>query len=297
MAEKTKNYKLTEEIKQFIINKKKADPRLSCRGLVTVVYEQFHITLSKSLINNVIKEKGLSSPVGRRRVREAPVPKKLPETEKKLSEVEIIREKAEFLENCGFYFLKAADLKLGFTSQLSEILSGYIHGLSKQSHRGIIETLIYTPHFKDKRSLSIFTGAEVPEETLTQYSRQALLIPFPQLRESVKKLGIDCNSNEINKLWKESLLRLNSYIVHFFPPEYQFFDFSALKERFYCLPGKLERKEGLLVIQLFYPISFQWLNDVIWQEGFSSAANKVNDAKIITPENEQIWISPQVEFR
>lgn len=285
-----KNYKLSEEIRQFIIDQKKADSKLSCRGLTSLINERFHVNLSKSLINNVIKQSNLSSPVGRKRVRAAIAPKKLPE-------VQVITQKAEFLENSGFFFLKAADLKLGFTSRLSEILSGYIPGVSRQSQQGIIEALIYGPYFKDKKNLSIFIGAEVPDETLAQYAEQVLLIPFPQLKESVNNLGIDCKANEINSLWKESLLRLNSYIVHFFPPEYQFLGFTEMKDRFYCLPGKLERKEGLLIIQLFYPIGFYWVNDIIWQEGFPSAVNKVNDAKIITPENEQIWISPQVAFR
>ncbi len=284
-----KNYKLNEEISEFIIQQKKVNPKLSCRNLTGLIKERFHLNISKSLINNVMKSSNLSSPVGRRRVRE-------PVVLKKPSEINITRQETEFMENGGFFFLKAADLKLGLTVHLADILSGYFPGLSKESNQGIIEALIYSPFFKDKKSLWLLTGSEVPEESLIQYPQQLILISFPQIKEGVAKLGINHNISEINDLWRQSLLRLNSCIVHFFPPEYQFLDFEAMQERFYCLPAKLERKGGLLIVQFFYPNGFFWTNDIVWQEGFSSAANKVNEVKIVTPDNEQIWISPQVQF-
>ena len=46
-----KHYKLTEEIKQFIIAQKKANLKLSCRTLTSLIQERFQVTLSKSLIN------------------------------------------------------------------------------------------------------------------------------------------------------------------------------------------------------------------------------------------------------
>ena len=55
--------KLNEEIKQFIIQQKKANPELSCRGMISLIKERFQVNLSKSLINNVIKEQNLSGPV------------------------------------------------------------------------------------------------------------------------------------------------------------------------------------------------------------------------------------------
>jgi len=284
-----KYYKLNEEIKQFIIEGKRANPKLSCRSLTSLIKERFQVSLSKSLINNVIKQSNLSSPVGRGRIKEAV-------TLKKPAEAQIIKQKVEFMENGGFFFLKAADFKLGLTTHLAEILSGYFPGLTKESHQAITEALIYFPLFKNKKSLWLLVGKEIPEESLTQYSQKLIQVPFLQLKESVVRLGINHKFNEINELYQKCLLRLNAYIVHFFPPEYQFLDFLAMQERFYCLPAKLERKGGLLIIQLFYPNGFFWLNDIIWQEGFSFAANRVNEAKIITPDNAQIWLSPQVQF-
>ncbi len=254
-----------------------------------MVKEHFQISLSKSLINNVIKQSGLSNPVGRRRIKETIILKKSTETQ-------ITRQEPEFMENGGLFFLKAADIKLGLISHLAEILSGYFPGLTKENHQATIESLIYSPLFKNKKSLWLLIGREVPEESLTQYSQQLIQVPFSELKELVAKLGINHNFNEINVLWEKCLLRLNSYILHFFPPEYQFLDFLAMQERFYSLPARLERKGGLLIIQLFYPSGFFWLNDIIWQEGFSCAANRVNESKIFTADGEQIWLSPQVQF-
>jgi len=300
-----KNYKLNEEIKQFIIQQKKANPALSCRGLTSLIKEKFQVELSKSLINNVLKESSLSSPVGRKSAKQ---PIKEPEKEpikepikesiiaQKPAEAQISRQEVEFMENGGFFFLKAADLRLGLISNLTEIFSAYFPGSSKQEHQASIEALIYNPFFKDKKSLWLLIGKEVAQVSLTQYSQHLNNIPLLGLKESMAKLGIEHNSSEVNELWSKCLLRLNSYIVHSFPPEYQFLDFPDMRERFYCLPGKVERKPGLLIIQLFYPTRFYWLNDIIWQEGFSYAANKVNEAKFFTPDNEQIWISPQAQF-
>ncbi|MDP2940610.1 MAG: hypothetical protein Q8O13_11175 [Candidatus Omnitrophota bacterium] len=59
-------YKLTDKVKDFIISQKKANPNLSCRGLANIVKKRFQITLSKSSINDIIKQAGLSSSVGMR---------------------------------------------------------------------------------------------------------------------------------------------------------------------------------------------------------------------------------------
>jgi hypothetical protein len=59
-------YKLKSEIKDFILEEKKKNPILGCRGLSGLVESKFAIKLSKSSINALIKEAGLSMPVGRR---------------------------------------------------------------------------------------------------------------------------------------------------------------------------------------------------------------------------------------
>lgn len=68
-------YKLKDEIKQFIIEKKKANPKLSCRSITPLIKETFSINLSKSTINAIIKENSLSNKVGRPRIRPKLLPK------------------------------------------------------------------------------------------------------------------------------------------------------------------------------------------------------------------------------
>jgi hypothetical protein len=63
-------YKLKPEVKDFILKQKKIHPQLSCRSLAKLVREKFKTSLSKSSINFVLKEAGLSMPVGRRRKKE-----------------------------------------------------------------------------------------------------------------------------------------------------------------------------------------------------------------------------------
>ena len=60
-------YKLKPEIKAYILEIKQAKPILSCRSLVALTEEKFKTRISKSSINSIIKEAGLSLPVGRRR--------------------------------------------------------------------------------------------------------------------------------------------------------------------------------------------------------------------------------------
>ena len=86
--------------------------------------------------------------------------------------------------------------------------------------------------FKEKMSLWLLIGREVLDKSITQYLERLNQVPFIELKELAKRADISCNFNYINDLWSESLMQLNAYIVHFFPPEYQLLDFSAMQERF-----------------------------------------------------------------
>ena len=106
-----KAYKLNKAIVQFIIDQKKTNSVISCRGLVSLIEQDFSIKLSKSLINNVIKQNNLSNPIGRKRAKE-PVILAQP------IEHQIIRGENELIKDGGCIFLKAADLKLSLSSRL-----------------------------------------------------------------------------------------------------------------------------------------------------------------------------------
>ncbi len=60
-------YKITPEIIEFILEEKRKNPALSCRGLSDAVRKRFSLLLSKSSVNAIMHKSGLSSPVGRKR--------------------------------------------------------------------------------------------------------------------------------------------------------------------------------------------------------------------------------------
>ena len=71
-------HKLKTEVKEFIVEKKRLEPGLSCRTITSLVFDKYKIKLSKSSANSLFKEAGLSMPVGRRprlKLKEAPLEK------------------------------------------------------------------------------------------------------------------------------------------------------------------------------------------------------------------------------
>jgi hypothetical protein len=303
------NYKLTDEIKEFIINNKKSNSMLSCRKLSPLIEENFKIKLSKSLINNVLKEANLSSSVGRKRLRRS--------SEESLDVVEVkeVRNE-EALENTetamnvicngGAFFLKIADIKLSLTSVLSETISTLFHNIAGDKIEKMNEILIYMKLLKipideqwnyKKMGIWWLQNEWISEDDLKQYYQALHQMPITEANKILNKLGITHNINKINDLYKQCLLKLHSYSqMNFFPPEYQFLDVFAMKERFYSLPAKIEKSDSLLKVQLFYPKGFFWINDPIWQEGFSFAVKKVNESKAFTKNGEHIWINPAINL-
>ena len=59
-------YKLTDDVKAFILDQKKWSPDLSCRELVELVVKQFDRVVSKSSVHEVLKEANIVSPRGRK---------------------------------------------------------------------------------------------------------------------------------------------------------------------------------------------------------------------------------------
>lgn len=75
-------YKIKPEVINFILEEKKANPIISCRGITSLVEQKFQLKVSKSSINSIIKKEGLSLSVGRRqrkRRRKTAISSQLPE--------------------------------------------------------------------------------------------------------------------------------------------------------------------------------------------------------------------------
>ena len=58
-------YKLSPEIKDFILAQAKEHPELGCRKMIGRIEREFKIKVSKSSINALIKQAGLSKAAGR----------------------------------------------------------------------------------------------------------------------------------------------------------------------------------------------------------------------------------------
>ncbi|MCA9401516.1 MAG: helix-turn-helix domain-containing protein [Candidatus Omnitrophica bacterium] len=58
-------YKLTDDVVQFIIDQKQNDDSLSCRQISSLIKDKFQLSVSKSSVNNVLKNQQLSNQIGR----------------------------------------------------------------------------------------------------------------------------------------------------------------------------------------------------------------------------------------
>ena len=59
-------HKLKPEVRVFIKEQKSLNPSLSCRAFTLLITEKLKIKVSKSSINAIFREAGLSMPIGRR---------------------------------------------------------------------------------------------------------------------------------------------------------------------------------------------------------------------------------------
>ncbi len=161
-----------------------------------------------------------------------------------------------------------------------------------------IEFLIYAAFFEDKSGLSIIIGDNPSAIEISLIAQTLIQVPLQEINEILKKSGGTAyNLKDINDMYKISLQRLNLYVqANFFSDSSQLLDFSAMKSRFYSLFAKVKRDKGFLGISFFYPQGFPWGNDIIWRDDFFYLAQKINEDRILTQENEQIWIdnSPQI---
>ena len=62
----SKTKKLSNEVKNYILERKRKNPQISCRTLASETSSKFALKISKSSINLLLKSSRLSSPIGRR---------------------------------------------------------------------------------------------------------------------------------------------------------------------------------------------------------------------------------------
>ncbi len=111
-----KTYKLKPYLVKFIKKQKLNNPALSCRSLSSIINRKFDIKVSKSSINKLFIELGLSQPPGRRAIK-------------------IESGSSTILDNMGIILLKAADLSLGLSDYLVSLVTLHLRERNKKQVR------------------------------------------------------------------------------------------------------------------------------------------------------------------
>jgi len=151
-------YKLKPEIKDYILEQKKNKPTLSCRSLTNLIENKFQIKVSKSSINSIIQQTGLSMPVGRRRK---------------------ARRRRPEAQGLGAILLKAADYLIGGSCLMAEAIKNRLNIQPAQTLANT-ESLIYLPLFAlpDNASLGPDSGLwllinqRLSLERITSYQKE-----------------------------------------------------------------------------------------------------------------------------
>ncbi|MCM8795888.1 MAG: helix-turn-helix domain-containing protein [Candidatus Omnitrophica bacterium] len=202
-------YKLKPGVLEFILEKKRSEPKLSCRQISRLILDKFQIKLSKSSINTVLKNAGLSQPVGRPRTKRKytfrkpqfcvshpelisekeslplPIPPPtpilrptsaistpLPTQEIPLPSREILELPQEGETN-GAILLKAADYLISGSQAMAEVIRNHL-SLPEENLRFLTEGLIYSGLFLHSTSqeLSLLAGKKISLEILKTLQKE-----------------------------------------------------------------------------------------------------------------------------
>jgi hypothetical protein len=196
-------YKLKPEVINFILEQKKANPKISCRKLIPLVEKEFPTKVSKSSINFIFKQAGLSLPAGRRARKEKvtplqPIAEPTPaivaeapeapvepqastfvEPQPQIApleavEVPMVVEVASERECPGLILLRAVDSLLGGSRLIAKVIGSKLN-IEEKELLSRTEALIYLPLFDlpDKTShiqeLSLLVGKQVAVGDLLAY--------------------------------------------------------------------------------------------------------------------------------
>jgi hypothetical protein len=204
----------------------------------------------------------------------------------------------DYIPHCGCLFLRTADYKAGFTNEITSKLLPLLPDLKREVIFYMLEALIYGQIFSNNNELDKFLGKRADQPSFFRLKERFFALDLFPIKGELVRAGLRLDKiNDFKSLCDERLYRLNSLVQElFFPTVYQFLDFSTMFARFFCLLGRMERKNSFLGARLFFPPDSQWANDIVWQEDFVTAVNKINQERIITPDGERIWFDPAIGF-
>ncbi|MCX5707818.1 MAG: hypothetical protein NTY14_02365 [Candidatus Omnitrophica bacterium] len=196
-------------------------------------------------------------------------------------------EPSVLIESGGAIFLLMVDYKFGLTGLLAQKISICLPGLSEDALRVLIQLKVYKPLLKDEANILRMLGKEPAIKDFDSVYERLAKLPFNQLNADLISLGLPQNINEINDLYQKILICLNKKAQQsFFPSVYQFLDLSAMRDRFYSLAAKIERKDSMINVQFLYPLSFNAICDIVWQDDFKFAVSSINKERVFTPEGQ-----------
>ena len=184
-------YKISEKIKVFILSQKESCSSLSCRKLAALTSVKFKVPVSKSAVNKVIKQAGLSAPVGRRKG------------------VKPLRSLEDSSDMAGGFFLAAAEVELCLVRQLSQGIFG--QDVAPRKIRRIevnLRTLLYMPLF------------DLTVDKLDSYDKLGLWklaggrVSSVALRKFIVQIQGRCKYSDIAKITNKLNFQVADY-VHF----------------------------------------------------------------------------------
>lgn len=189
-------HKLRPEVRQSILDEKNANPAISCRSLSYLILQRFKIEVSKSSINSIFKEAGLSMPVGRtlkRKKRAKPEvllleskpgkpPAELPlesKPEKKPEELPKPQPQIQIpseMPCTGAILLKAADCLIGGSRHITELIKNSLN-IDRDDLLAKTEGLIYLSLFEKSQQgqiseLQALIGRGISFESIMSYHNE-----------------------------------------------------------------------------------------------------------------------------
>jgi len=220
-------HKLEPEIIDFILARKNTETNLSCRQISGLIQDKFQVNVSKSSVNTVIKNAGLSMPIGRRhkKLRHKkilPAGVLMPIVQSPLVQTVQARPKEEIIApGVQFMLLQAADYLITGNMNIGVILENGPDNFKDQ-----LETLLRNALDKNRQARCIklaFLDTEpiyIDSQLHTIWATPHIPYSFSLPAQNIKNRVIKINEN-------------NSTLTLFMTPGYD----CPTKEFFECILG------------------------------------------------------------
>ncbi|MDD4953385.1 MAG: helix-turn-helix domain-containing protein [Candidatus Omnitrophica bacterium] len=277
-------HKLKPEIKDFILEQKKTNSRISCRKLSGLLQKKYQIKLSKSSINAIFKNTGLSMPVGRRKrlssskpVKETLLQSPLPATPEAPSQE----------RSSGIIILKAVDYLLGGSQRFSEIIQRKI-GTDQKDILSQIERIIYGALYMSKEEETKSSLSYLNEFQYVTEIKSDMALQFSNVFRETRNIKVDLSENEV--------LYLDARLHTIWSTPYTPYDFDVTTSNISSYIHKhLQENVFLLGMAPVNDIPgkdfFDFINGLYGQEKsilkFTLCGNNFEELEVITPPVDQ----------